>query len=410
MAGPAPRVSAVTWLVPHYPWADDEISGIFHRTQARALERLGIRVSVSAPVPWVPPLLPVLRTRWRLYADAPRGQRDGTIEIRRPRYLSLPGEPLWAHPERLLAGAALRDASIWRAVPLLHAHFAVPHGLAALEIHRRTGLPYVITVHGYDLNTWPDARPGGRRALVAALRGAAAIVAVSDALADRVKEISGCDAVSLPLGVDVSGLAALRLSRSDARRRFGLPEDRVVALFLSRLAPHKGVREFVDAILDGDGDVLGVVAGDGDLAGYRADEGRASGRLRYVGPQGRPGVVELLCAADMIVLPSRSEGLPTVLVEAGAIGTPVIASRVGGIPQLLGADRGTLLENPEVTAIREAIRSVVSQPAEAAVAARRLQAHVAENFDVDRNALRLVDLYAAAIRGGRAGPRVAPGA
>ena len=82
MAESALRVSTVTWLVPHYPWGDDEISGIFHRTQARALERLGVRVAVSAPIPWVPPLLPSLRRRWRRYADAPRWERDGTIEIR----------------------------------------------------------------------------------------------------------------------------------------------------------------------------------------------------------------------------------------------------------------------------------------------------------------------------------------
>ena len=403
MAESALRVSTVTWLVPHYPWGDDEISGIFHRTQARALERLGVRVAVSAPIPWVPPLLPSLRRRWRRYADAPRWERDGTIEIRRPRYLSLPGEPLWARPDRLLAGAALRDESLWRGVPLLHAHFAVPQGLAALEIHRRIGIPYVLTVHGYDLNSWPDARPSGRRRLADALRGAAAVVAVSDALADRVKELSGIDAVSLPLGVDVSGLAALGLSRAEARRRCGLPEDRVVALFLSRLAPHKGVREFVDAIVDGEGDVVGVVAGDGDLAGYRADDSRETGRLKYVGAQDRMGVVAHLSAADMIVLPSRSEGLPTVLVEAGVIGTPVIASRVGGIPQLLGGDRGTLLDDLDVTTIRRAILSVAAHPAEAASAARRLQAHVAAEFDVDRNAVRLMDLYAAAIRGDRPG-------
>jgi teichuronic acid biosynthesis glycosyltransferase TuaC len=218
-----------------------------------------------------------------------------------------------------------------------------------------------------------------------------------------VKELSGIDAVSLPLGVDVSGLAALGLSRAEARRRCGLPEDRVVALFLSRLAPHKGVREFVDAIVDGEGDVVGVVAGDGDLAGYRADDSRETGRLKYVGAQDRMGVVAHLSAADMIVLPSRSEGLPTVLVEAGVIGTPVIASRVGGIPQLLGGDRGTLLDDLDVTTIRRAILSVAAHPAEAASAARRLQAHVAAEFDVDRNAVRLMDLYAAAIRGDRPG-------
>jgi len=280
----------------------------------------------------------------------------------------------------------------------VHAHFAVPQGLAALEIRHRIGIPYVLTVHGYDLNTWPERRPGGRRELAAALRGAAVIVAVSDALADRVKQIAGIDAISLPLGVDVVGLVALRLPRAEARRRLRLPENRVIALFLSRLSPHKGVRAFVDAIVDGDGEVLGLVAGDGELDGYREDEGRTSGRLTYLGAQGRAGVAQLLSAADMIVLPSHSEGLPTILVEAGVIGTPVVASRVGGIPQLLGSDRGLLLDDLQAATIREAIRRVASHPDEAAMAAQRLQAHVAAEFDVDRNAARLVDVYGAAVR------------
>jgi len=176
----------------------------------------------------------------------------------------------------------------------------------------------------------------------------------------------------------------------------------VVALFLSRLAPHKGVREFVDAIVDGEGDVVESWRATA-ISPVSADDSRETGRLKYVGAQDRMGVVAHLSAADMIVLPSRSEGLPTVLVEAGVIGTPVIASRVGGIPQLLGGDRGTLLDDLDVTTIRRAILSVAAHPAEAASAARRLQAHVAAEFDVDRNAVRLMDLYAAAIRGDRPG-------
>ena len=100
-----------------------------------------------------------------------------------------------------------------------------------------------------------------------------------------------------------------------------------------------------------------------------------------------------MAAADVLVLPSYSEGLPTVLVEAGSIGVPVIASAVGGIPELLAGGRGAVLPNVSVGAVTGALTAFLATRASAQEAAYRLQAHVHEGYDVDRNAERLAARY-----------------
>jgi teichuronic acid biosynthesis glycosyltransferase TuaC len=100
-----------------------------------------------------------------------------------------------------------------------------------------------------------------------------------------------------------------------------------------------------------------------------------------------------MSAADVLVLPSYREGLPTVLVEAGSLGLPVIASAVGGTPELLGADRGTILDEVSPAAIGAALDRFELQRSAATEAAARLRDHVLLEHDVDTNAGRLLEIY-----------------
>ena len=144
----------------------------------RALTRRGLDIIVATPTPWTPWPLSRLRPRWRRYAAPPRSPVDNGITVIRPRYLTLPGEPSWAFPDRLIARAVFRDRQFWRHARVIHGHSAVT-ALAAWRLARRTGLPFVITFHGGDLNSWPDRHPDRVADLRAAAREARAIVTVS---------------------------------------------------------------------------------------------------------------------------------------------------------------------------------------------------------------------------------------
>jgi len=389
----------VAWMTPWYPWSGDPISGSFHRTQARAIAELGVEVKIVAARPWAPFPLPRLSRRWAAYAAMPRSERDGTIEILRPPYLAVPGEPSWARAPAAIARAATAAMAAGDPPDLVHGHFIAPTGMAARRVARRLGRPYVITVHGYDATSWPAAHRSDLDEYRATLHEAAAVVSVSRALAARLRELAGVDAITLPLGVDHAGLRRAALGRVEARRQLRLPLDRPIALFAAANVEHKGLREFVDTILRMDRPLLGVVIGAGPLAGYRANEGSHEDRLRYLGPQDRTGVVRHMSAADMLVLPSHQEGLPTVLVEAGSLGLPIVASAVDGTPELLGEDRGLLIPPRDRDALAAAIRAVLEDPTGAADRAGRLRSLVETDYDAPTNAVALVGLYRSVVAG-----------
>lgn len=380
------------WIVPAYPSADEPVGGVFHQTQARALARRGLNVTVACPTPWAPWPLSRMRMRWRHYAAAQRLGLDEGVTVVRPRYPGVPGEPRWAFPDRLIAQAVWRARASWVGAGLVHGHSAVT-GLAAWRLARRTGLPFVLTFHGSDLNTWPDHNPDGVSDLRAAARDASVVIAVSAALAARVEAITGIAAILLPLGSDHRSLAALAVPRDEAREMLDLVDDRIVVLFVGNLLASKGVRELVDAILTTGDRFLGVFVGDGPLRGYGSDDPRGARCLRYRGARPHVEIARYMSAADVLVLPSQREGLPTVLVEAGSVGLPVIASAVGGIPELLGDDRGAILRDVTAEAIGEALVAFEKGRSAAQVAAARLCKHVLAEHDVDTNADRLVELY-----------------
>ncbi len=400
----AAPVSDVVWIVPAYPWDGAPMGGVFLQTQARALARRGLVVTVACPTPMAPWPLPRLEARWRRYASAPPDALDEGVRVVRPRYLGVPREPRWAAPDRLIARAVRSADDAWAGAPLIHGHSAVT-GLAAWRLARRTGLPFVVTFHGSDLNTWPDRHPDRVGDLCRAAREAGAVITVSAALATRARELTGVDAIHLPLGSDHRSLAALAVPRAEARAALDLIDDRVIVLFVGNLVAAKGVREVVEAILPRGDRFLGVLLGDGPERGYGGGDSRSAACLRYPGLRPHEEVARYMSAADVLVLPSRGEGLPTVLVEAGSLGLPVIATAVGGVPELLGADRGVLLDEASSAAIGAALDEFEVRRSAATAAAARLRAFVLAEHDVDTNAERLVDLYRSLGSSRPAGPR-----
>lgn len=151
--------------------------------------------------------------------------------------------------------------------------------------------------------------------------------------------------------------------RDEARERLGV--DGAVLAFAGRITKQKSLGVALDALARVE-DVSLLVAGDGpDLpeVRLRAAQLDLDGRVRFLGPLGRDEVLELFRAADASLLTSSWENFPHTVVEALAVGTPVIATRVGGVPELVRDEENGLLVPPgDVDAVASAVRRLIGEP------------------------------------------------
>jgi teichuronic acid biosynthesis glycosyltransferase TuaC len=384
----------VLWLTTEYPWSEDPVGGIFHRTAARSLVTAGVRVVVASPTPTAPWPLPRIRERWRRYSKAPTDEVDRGVEVLRPRYLGFPGDPSWARSDARIAKVARGILAANPDIQLIHAHYPAPMGMAAWRLARATGLPYLVTHHGSD-EIWRETHPSRMGAYRRALHSAARVLAVSESLKEELATVADVDSTVLPIGVDLARFATTGAARHEARNELGIPPEQTVVVLVATLVPAKGIRPFVDAVIGLGRPFLALIVGEGSELGYRAADG--SDVIRYTGAIPNDLIPRYLAAADMLILPSETEGLPTVLVEAGAAGVPTIASAVGGIPELLGSDRGFLLGTVSAETIASALTTVARDRDGATARADRLRRFVLEHYDATQNGVRLASLYQAVL-------------
>ena len=188
--------------------------------------------------------------------------------------------------------------------------------------------------------------------------------ALPDALKDRARVIV--------LGVDLSGartrLAARRDEiRAEVRGELGVPEGDTLVLTVANLRPEKGYDVLLEAARLVDGHHLPIrfaAVGRGPLEGELRERHRALGldqRFTFLGQ--RDDVLRLLVGSDVFVLASRQEGLPVVLMEATSVGMPIVATAVGGVPQVLtdGTD-GLVVAPGDPVALAAAIERLAADP------------------------------------------------
>jgi len=381
-------IDRVLWVTMAYPSEGNPVPGIFYQTQAEALVRLGVQVEVVAPTPWVPWPLARCSRRWAAYRRIAERYEHGGVQIYRPRYPALPNEVLCGAPHWFMTQAI---AQLGLTPPqLIHAHYAYPCGLVAGQLRRRWQIPAVLTLHGSDVNVNPTVNALTRHYFAAATSEADQVIAVSRPLAERAECLTGRLPVVLPLGIDTRRYARLP-EKEAARRALHLPADAFLIVFVGNLLAAKGIRELLSALERlAVESYRAVFIGDGPLR----REIDAAPRAIAVGAQPNELIPQYLAAGDVLVLPSYGEGMPTVLIEAGMAGLPVIASQVGGSADLLAGERGVLIPDHSVDALVAAIRAVRADYPAALTRTRALQTFVRHEYDVEANARKLLEIYA----------------
>jgi len=289
----------------------------------------------------------------------------------------------------------------------LLASWAYPDATAAGWLARRLGIPYVVKVHGSDLNV--QAEHALRRWQIrAALHHASAVVAVSRALADKAVTLDAHrDQVHLLYnGVDPNLFSPG--SRSEARSRLHLSLDAPLVLYVGNLKSSKGCMDLLDAfpaLLTAQPDARLIYVGTGPCGNdllNRATALGCAGRVQLVGAVAHEALGDWFRAADLLCLPSHNEGVPNVVLEAMSCGTPVVATHVGGIPEVLPAHAGMLVPLGNRAALSAALVKASVHPWNPEAIASDARA-----FRWDDNADRLASILRDAVHGTVASTRVA---
>jgi len=243
---------------------------------------------------------------------------------------------------------------------------------------------------------------GGRQAVLAARltrRLCDRVVAVSETVRDDLISNEGVrpeQIVVIENGVDTARFVVAKVN--GARLQWKCPPETVIVGGVGRLAREKGFAHLVggiDLARARGVDVTLLVAGDGpERPGLEHQAKRLNGYARFLGVHHDPR--QLYAALDIFVLPSLEEGLPNALLEAMACGCAVVASRVGGVPEIVEHERSGLLVEPgSPTALADAMVRLAKDGALRLRLGREAVRRVRERFDIVRTVERHADLYRA---------------
>jgi glycosyltransferase involved in cell wall biosynthesis len=296
------------------------------------------------------------------------------------------------HPATL---RALRRAGRGAGAVVAHGSRTLPACALALA---GTGVPFVYRSIG-DPRAW-SATGWRRRRTAQLLRRARAVVALWPAAADALADLHGVPRDRL--AVIPNGVPAARCpvpgpdERATARRRFGLPADGRVVGYLGSLTAEKCVGAAVAAVADLDGVRL-LVAGEGPERPALARAAAAAGvadRVTFAGPV--VGAAPVLAAVDAVVLPSRTEGMPGALIEAGLAGLPAVATAVGGVGEIVvDGQTGALVPPGDAAALAAGLRRALADGDALGAAAR---ARCLDRFEIARVGASWASLLAGVAR------------
>jgi glycosyltransferase involved in cell wall biosynthesis len=242
-----------------------------------------------------------------------------------------------------------------------HTHFILPTGLASYLLWRRTGLPYVITIHGSDVPGYNPDRFGLAHTLVQPVwkeivRSASCLITASHFLKGLVEERIDAQVEVVPYGIDLPELPA------------GPKRNRI--LVVTRMFKRKGVQFLLQALDGFSADWEVCIAGDGPYLPQLREMARSVRHpVNFLGFVRGRRLLELYQSAKVFVFPSVQENFPVVLLEAMNAGCAVITSRAAGCTEVV-QDAAITVPAGDVSELREALRRLLDDESAIARLAR----------------------------------------
>jgi len=349
-----------------FPNAADKTFGVFiYQRMAHVNKRPGNQVHVVAPVPYLPSWLK--SSRWGAMARIPNIEQIGDLTVYHPRYLLLPKVSMAIHGLLMFLGS-------FRLVRRLHkefnfdcidAHYVYPDCFAAMMIGQRLGLPVVASARGTDINLFPTYRLI-RPMIRWTLERTAGNIGVCRALSDEMISL-GAQAERVTVignGVDLERFHPV--DQAQARQKLGIPAEAQVIVAVGALIPRKGYQFLIPAVASIAArypQLKSYIVGKGDRADLQelCRKHHVEDRVFLVGSRPNEELNDWYSAADFSCLVSSREGWPNVILESLACGTPVVATGLWGVPEILVSPELGIMVAQEIPAIANGLEQALTR-------------------------------------------------
>jgi teichuronic acid biosynthesis glycosyltransferase TuaC len=382
-----------------YPNEVNRNAGIFVHEQVKALSSYGCNIKVINPIP--KPFL----NKYNDYVHIPHKEIYEGIEVFYPRFRFIPTKFGYALSVKLFNHSVNKKINqiIESFTPdIIHAHWATSSGYSAIRIGKKLKKPVICTLRGSDIYTYPYKGLGSMQMTIDVLKFSNGIIAVSDAIRKQVGELyKSNNSISVVYnGVDTKGFKPLRQEQIVNNVRRIKQDNDIIILFVGTIKKEKGIFELLEAfniVSKKASNLKLLIIGDGSDRQKGEDycaTNELDTKVFFLGKKNHSELVYWYNFSDFVVLPSYSEGLPNVLVEAVSCGKPVIASNVGGIPEIVMNETGLLVEARKVGSLVSAIDKMIENEGYKKKFSQHFCRNIIEmNFDREKNIKKIYDLY-----------------
>jgi teichuronic acid biosynthesis glycosyltransferase TuaC len=345
-----------------YPNGRAPTFGIFIK---QLVARLSSRyeVQVIAPIPWIPGLL----KRLFKMAEQPEiiEKIDG-ITVYHPRYLVIPKitRSLYGFYYFFCIYPLLKKLKKEFAPDLISSHWVYPDGFAAVLAAKKLGIKSTVHALGCDINEYTKFFLR-KKLITFALNNANAVVVKSSRLKDRVLELGiNEDKIHVILN-GVNSDMFFQQDMVESRKHLDVSTQAYIYLFIGNFQIEKGLEFLIEAyskVASSHKDVLLHIVGTGPLESKVNKKVTALGlenRIKFFGNISHEEIPRFLSASNVLCLPSLREGCPNVVLESLSCGTPVIASDVGAVRDIVTTDnRGLVVPRGDIDALSKALEKI----------------------------------------------------
>ncbi|MDD5326966.1 MAG: glycosyltransferase [Phycisphaerae bacterium] len=384
-----------------FPSKEVRFAGIFISRQGQYLAKHGIECNFLVPRPWAP--WPLYRlSRWRKYGPANLLIAPKGLEARLVRYLRPPG--IWfARFEYNSTITALKAAAIrWHRENPFDAVLGIsmfPDAELAVSIGKKLNLPVATLAIGSDVMLYMKQFPVFWKRLGRALEQVDLPIGVSEAICKELSKTGKCrrEPLCAYLGRDNERFLPAE-DKNKVRQSLGWAEGDIVAIYVGSLINSKGINELAEAanaLLEKYHNFRLVCVGEGPaiekLVQLRAGIGR-DGAVVLPGLLSPQEIPMYLQGADFMVFPSHSEGMPQSVLEAMNCGLPVVATRVGGIPEaVIDGQTGILIDVKNTGQLQAATEKMINDKEFRITAGHKGYLLAKEKFDTEKNVKKFAD-------------------